>query len=78
MLEKFDYDKLTFKSDYQIKPFTTPPLNLIFHDVDNNELGCFYEEDKQLKFKGKVDKSAEVFVKEICRLFNKEIIYGRD
>jgi len=51
--------------------FTPPPMNLTFLD-SNNEVGRFFEKDGKLHFEGNVDESAQIFVKEVIRLFDKK------
>ena len=55
-----------------IAKFQPPPLSLSFHDVNDNSntVGRFFEKDGKLHFEGDVDKSAEIFVREVIRLFN--------
>ena len=61
-------------TNIHIAKFTPPPLSLAFHEIgNNNEVGRFFEKDGKLHFEGDVDKSAEIFVKEIIRMFNAQV-----
>ena len=49
------------------------PLSLHFTAAGGRELGCFFEKDGKLHFRGNVDESAEIFVSEIVRLVNSRL-----
>jgi len=61
--------------DFSIKDGTLAPQDkqgwfISFRDPQDNEVGKFYADGGLMKFEGKADLSAQIFIDEVLRIWN--------
>jgi hypothetical protein len=57
------------KNEIKQQEFT----NIIFAKQNSTEVGRLYLSNQKLYFSGNLDESAQILLKEVCRIFNKNI-----
>ena len=61
--------KVSMKKDFKKQEFT----DIIFRNPNCTEVGRLYILNQKLYFSGNLDDSAQILLKNVCRMFNKNI-----